>query len=347
MGGRLLQTGQWDAAEQLLGEVIDSCPSGTTAADALMHLGHLLAMRGEFEQAQQATDEAEEHIPNSSASQWLAPLTVARAECQLWAGRPEAAAGLIADSLARFGAGELVVFTADLYALATWACADIAVAALRDPGTVTQQGAVARQLLHRLERLTAELTGPAPPGVAANRATTRAETSRIADAGDAGLWAEAQAAWDAIGNTPRAAYARWRGADAVLTAGNDRPEPSLLVREAYAIAAELRARPLIEALRRLALRARIDLSDEERPTRPSNPLVSQFELTPRELEVLALLADGMTNREIASELFISDKTASVHVSRILGKLAVTNRTAAAALAHQLGISQTESQGETS
>ena len=136
---RLLQTGQWDAAEQLLDEVIDSCPTGTTAADTLMHLGHLLAMRGEFEQAHQATDDAEEHIPNSSASQWLGPLTMARAECELWAGFPEVAAGLVADSLARLGAGELVVFTADLYALATRACADIAAAALRDAGAVTQQ----------------------------------------------------------------------------------------------------------------------------------------------------------------------------------------------------------------
>jgi DNA-binding CsgD family transcriptional regulator len=336
-----------DAAEQLLCEVVDSGATGTTAADALMHLGHLLALRGEFEQAQQATDEAEQHLPNSSASQWLGPLTVARAECQLWAGHPDVAAGLVADSLARFGARELVVFTADLYAVATRACADIAAAALRDPATVTQQGTVARQLFQRLERLTAELTGPPPPGVAASHATARAETSRITDPGDEGLWAEAQAAWDAIGNTPRAAYARWRRADAALTVGDDRPEQSLLVREAYAVAAELRARPLMKALRRLALRARIDLDNGDRPTRPSNPLISQFELTPRELEVLALLADGMTNREIASELFISDKTASVHVSRILGKLAVTNRTAAAALAHQLGISQSESQAETS
>jgi DNA-binding CsgD family transcriptional regulator/tetratricopeptide (TPR) repeat protein len=345
MGGRLLQIGEWDAAEQLLGEVIDGCPTGTTAADALMHLGRLLALRGEFEQAQRATDEAEEHIPNSSASQWLAPLTVGRAECQLWAGRPEVAAGLVADALARFGAGELVVFTADLYALGARACADIAAAALRDPGTAAEQGAVARQLLHRLERLTAELTGPPPPGVAANRATVEAEISRIADPGDEGLWAAAQAAWDAIGNTPRAAYARWRRADAVLIAGGDRQEPTLLVREAYAVAAELRARPLIEALQRLALRARIDLDDGARPARPLNPLISQFELTPRELEVLALLADGMTNREIATELFISDKTASVHVSRILGKLAVANRTAAAALAHQLGIGHRELHAE--
>ena len=84
----------------------------------------------------------------------------------------------------------------------------------------------------------------------------------------------------------------------------------------------------------------------QQPTSPSNPLIQRLELTRRELEVLALLADGMTNREIANELFISDKTASVHVSRILSKLDVSNRTAAASLAHQLGIIRSKSHAQT-
>jgi DNA-binding NarL/FixJ family response regulator len=60
------------------------------------------------------------------------------------------------------------------------------------------------------------------------------------------------------------------------------------------------------------------------------------DLTPREREVLALVADGRTNRQIAQELFITDKTASVHVSNILGKLGASNRGEAAALAHKAG-----------
>ena len=65
--------------------------------------------------------------------------------------------------------------------------------------------------------------------------------------------------------------------------------------------------------------------------------MERLELTPREIEVLGLLAGGLTNREIGAELFISDKTASVHVSRILTKLSVPNRAAAAAAAHYLGL----------
>jgi DNA-binding NarL/FixJ family response regulator len=62
-----------------------------------------------------------------------------------------------------------------------------------------------------------------------------------------------------------------------------------------------------------------------------------FGLTPRERQVLALVARGATNREIGAELFMAEKTASVHVSRILAKLDVRSRTEAAAVAHRLGL----------
>ena len=65
------------------------------------------------------------------------------------------------------------------------------------------------------------------------------------------------------------------------------------------------------------------------------PEPERLGLTARELEVLRLVAAGRSNREIASELFISVKTASVHVSNILAKLGVTSRGEAAATAHRL------------
>jgi len=64
-------------------------------------------------------------------------------------------------------------------------------------------------------------------------------------------------------------------------------------------------------------------------------VTDELGLTPREREVLALVADGRTNRQIAEALFISAKTASVHVSNILAKLGVANRAEAAAVAHRL------------
>ncbi|MCU1452544.1 MAG: family ATPase, partial [Acidimicrobiales bacterium] len=67
------------------------------------------------------------------------------------------------------------------------------------------------------------------------------------------------------------------------------------------------------------------------------PAVDPFGLTARERDVLALLAEGRTNREIATQLYISAKTASVHVSNILAKLDVRSRTEAAAVAHRAGL----------
>jgi DNA-binding NarL/FixJ family response regulator len=65
--------------------------------------------------------------------------------------------------------------------------------------------------------------------------------------------------------------------------------------------------------------------------------VHRLDLTPREAEVLVLVAAGRTNRQIGDELFVSDKTASVHVSNILRKLGVNSRVDAAAVAQRLGI----------
>lgn len=67
-------------------------------------------------------------------------------------------------------------------------------------------------------------------------------------------------------------------------------------------------------------------------------------LTPRELQVLALVADGETNREIGRRLYTAEKTASVHVSRILAMLGVRGRTEAAAVAHRLGLAEGAQRG---
>jgi DNA-binding CsgD family transcriptional regulator len=84
-------------------------------------------------------------------------------------------------------------------------------------------------------------------------------------------------------------------------------------------------------------KARIDLAPSKAEDGPEEPATTtgEFGLTPREREVLALIADGRTNPQIAETLFISPKTASVHVSNILAKLGVANRGEAAAVAHRL------------
>ena len=183
----------------------------------------------------------------------------------------------------------------------------------------------------------ARITGVIPPVVLASRAACVAEYSRIGGAGDAALWADARRQRETCTNRYQAAYARWREAEALLASGGDRAEVEALVRDAHAVADELGAQPLRVELETLARRARIELGQEPPPGAAPNAALEQLELTPREIEVLALLAHGLTNREIGVELFISVKTASVHVSRILTKLSVPNRAAAAAAAHHLGL----------
>ena len=85
--------------------------------------------------------------------------------------------------------------------------------------------------------------------------------------------------------------------------------------------------------------------DDAPDTASDDPEVDRFGLTARELTVLSLVAEGHTNREIGASLFISEKTASVHVSRILAKLGVRSRVEAATAAHRLGMTAASAPGD--
>jgi DNA-binding NarL/FixJ family response regulator len=165
----------------------------------------------------------------------------------------------------------------------------------------------------------------------------RAERSRLDDPHPSAPWSSIAA--DAGADTYLAAYAAWREAEALLSgdARGGKAAAARLLGDADAAAAVLGARPLAAAIADLARRAGIALA-----TAPaddgSDASVEGLEargLTPRELEVLRLLGEGRSNREIGEALFISAKTASVHVTHILQKLNVTTRVQAAVAAHRL------------
>ena len=341
IAGRMLRTGRWSEADALLEELLDRELTGITASMAYTYLGHLCAERGELDLAARALERDAELSIRAGGSMWVGPLGEGQATLELWAGRPEDAARTVFESLdAIADAGEeSLFFISRLYELGARACADLAARALGDEHVRQREAARADQLLERLDRLIAQLTGKAPPRVQASREACAAELARIRDTSDPSLWETTQRLWDACGDRYQAAYARWRRAEALLTGGGDLRDAGALVREAHAVASELSARPLRDELEALARRARLGLTEQHPSEATGNTPLLQLDLTPRELEVLALLADGMTNREIAAELFISNKTASVHVSRILGKLSVPNRAAAAAAAQRLGVSR--------
>jgi DNA-binding CsgD family transcriptional regulator len=141
------------------------------------------------------------------------------------------------------------------------------------------------------------------------------------------------------------AYVLWRRAEAAATT-EGQAAATASVREAHAIASRIGARLLAGRIENLARRLRVDLAAGEIPAtaEPAEAAAAEpadpFGLTSREREVLALVAEGYTNRRIAETLFISESTAGVHVSNILGKLGVGTRTEAAAVAVRLGLDQT-------
>jgi DNA-binding CsgD family transcriptional regulator len=134
------------------------------------------------------------------------------------------------------------------------------------------------------------------------------------------------------------ARTQWRLAEAFAECGR-RDEAAAVWRSATSVAAQLRAAPLCAALDDLARRARLGGPAQRGASAQhgSSAPGTLAGLTEREREVLRLLARGLSNREIGTELFITPKTASVHVSNILAKLDAASRTEAAAIAHREGL----------
>jgi DNA-binding CsgD family transcriptional regulator len=172
----------------------------------------------------------------------------------------------------------------------------------------------------------------------AEAATTDAERQRLLAEPTAGAWHHVAESWGARDNPYLRAYGLWREAEALLGDG-DRPAAAESLAEAYRIASGLGARPLASAIEALAARARLDLATTPAETTEPEEAAAEdpFGLTRRERDVLPLLVKGRTNRQIAEELFISENTAGVHVSNILGKMGATSRTEAAGMAARLGI----------
>jgi DNA-binding CsgD family transcriptional regulator len=189
-------------------------------------------------------------------------------------------------------------------------------------------------------RLTGEAGGPVER---AELAGGEAEHSRATGDDDPAVWATAAEAWEELSRPYRRVYARWRQAEALVSA-DDRAAAASVASEALRAARELGSDWLAAELESLAARARLRLLGPAEPA-DSAPATDEapdepFGLTPRERQVLALVAGGATNREIGLELHMAEKTASVHVSRILAKLDVRSRTEAAAVAVRQGLADT-------
>ncbi len=160
-----------------------------------------------------------------------------------------------------------------------------------------------------------------------------AELARSSDGTDGQAWRSAATSTQAANRPYLGAYALFRLAEAQLSGREAGLDDT--IRDAARQADELGARPLLARIEQLAEMAGVAIS----ATAPTPMSAAQrMGLTTREREVLGLLKSGTSNRQIARTLFITEKTASVHVSNILAKMGVDNRGQAAALAHKLDAS---------
>lgn len=141
-----------------------------------------------------------------------------------------------------------------------------------------------------------------------------------------GAWRRATEAFERLGHLYEHARSAARWAVSARADGQDNAHVAAAVEAVREVAAELGALPLLAELRQLA--GRTGSSSTKRSE------TQAAALTPREREVLTLVADGRSNGEVAQQLFITTKTVSVHVSNILAKLGVASRTEAAAVARE-------------
>ena len=340
------ELGRMEEARRLMA---DRFGNDTTALqahryDLARHVGLLVATGDPTADA--TVGELREHLASIPLeSQFHGALWIAEAEALSWAGRSAEALELVQAGLEALEGNEWTWCRIRLGRIGVGVAADVAaVARARRDAAAADRAVEAGETivvatLPLLSDADQRTEVPLAAEHAAERATIEAERGRMAERGSADAWRTAADRWSAIGRPYLEAIARYREGEAHLEAG-DRTGASVALGAASALASRMGTQPLEASITALARRARIDLArgssadpGDSAPEATPDP----FGLTRREREVLALVAAGRTNRQIATELFVSESTAGVHVSNILGKLGVTGRAEAAAVAVRLGL----------
>ena len=333
----LVSLGRWDEAGEVIERALQLLPPRLSRSSLWRLTGDMALARGDLAAAAEAVASIKATLDRTRyKDEHQLPLARLEAELRLAQERPAEALAVVEDALDRFDVLRSPRYAWPLLGAGARACA----AAAGDRALQARAAALRDHLRTAAGKLAAE-------GLAqqAHQLTFTAETTSAGEVpgGARGAWDDAAQAWEAAGQPYPLAAALLRAAEAALSAG-DRDAGAARLRRAGALARDLGAGPLGGDVAQLARRARISLSPADEPgTQPAaagspgdlpgpGPALG---LTAREYEVLRLIAAGQSNREIAGELFISAKTASVHVSNILGKLGVTSRGEAAATAHRL------------
>jgi ATP/maltotriose-dependent transcriptional regulator MalT len=314
----LVSLGRWDEAGEIIEHALRLFPPRLNRACMWRLAGDIALARGDLAAATESVASIRSVTSDSRYdAQYYLPAVRLDTELRLAQHRPADALAVVSDALDRHDVRLTPRYTWPLLVTGARACAAAAREAALTATAATLRG-----------RLRAEAAALAADGITqqACRLTFTAEAEQAG-------WDEAARAWEAAGQPYPLAMALLRSAGEALGAGH-RDGGATRLRRAAELAQRLGARPLSEDIALLAQRARIPLVPDGDAGTPA-PEPDRLGLTAREFEVLRLVAAGRSNREIAGELFISAKTASVHVSNILAKLGVTSRGEAAATAHRL------------
>jgi predicted ATPase/DNA-binding CsgD family transcriptional regulator len=334
-------SGDWETAEGALAGVSRRrFSSGNSELNSCLRHAELALGRDERAAAREQLARAAELAVDSREPQYLGVLGALQAELATREGDSGAAreaVDLALDRIEYCSDDALRMAMASAAGLTAEATAAQHARDLGDEAAVSDALVHAELLIARV-RACAEDGGPLEQAYLAH---AEADYCRAVGTPQVQQWGDAAAAWGALDRPYLAATARWRLAEA-LVAGGDREGAVEPASAALAEAERLGAAWLAGEVESLAARARLRLGDGdgahgEAEADGGEEDGDPFGLTPRERQVLALVAAGATNREIGRQLYMAEKTASVHVSRILAKLEVRSRTEAAGVAHRLGL----------
>jgi DNA-binding CsgD family transcriptional regulator/tetratricopeptide (TPR) repeat protein len=358
-GDILIRLGRWDDAEIATAEGLALGQRDQATAYLAVVRSRLLAERGATEEARRTLAAVDRATLDPDTAVYFA--TVA-AKAALLEGKPRDAVRSVDDGLAHLDEMGDVVWGIPLIALGLRAVAELAETARANHDEAGLADVRSRSdVLH--QRLASVAERVLTPSARAWIATAEAETARADGSANPDRWAEAISAWDAVPDPAEAAYVRFRHAEDTLRRSGVKADVAAELEAAWRSAVRLGASPLQAEIQLLAKRARIKLeaapdaevgeagaeaqavagahagtgaqAAPEPP--PGRRVASAHGLSAREIEVIRLVAAGRSNGEIAERLFITRKTAGVHVTHILNKLGVSNRVEAAMAAARLGL----------
>ncbi|HEX8928581.1 MAG TPA: response regulator transcription factor, partial [Actinomycetota bacterium] len=322
--------GSWEEAARLAASIDDCGPAAAGVLAVTMYVE--VAMGGEH-----AAERLEQLRRIGHDDGWVSYMTAGNGiDLATWQGDPDRARELVGAILAELDAAderwELSYIWPATQGLAAEADRAERARAAGDEAVAAEAVQAGLELLERAraaERQSRAVGRQVGPEAVAWLARAEAEATRLEGRTDPDRWAASAEAFG-YGHVYEQARSRWRLAEALLAAGR-REEARQAAVAAHRIAERLGAAPLRSRVEALARRGRLDIGVG---TVEGD---SSAGLTPREREVLRLVAAGRSNKQIADALYISRKTASVHVSNILTKLGVHSRGEAAASARRLGL----------